>query len=496
MLLKMTKNWKKYILWFAQEHVDFRTAEFKSLVKLLNLEYRIISPESLKPFWIVEFPNDEKALKFASRSIGLKCIFELWSHGLDFEEFHRNLQNYVQNNMENVKTFFHKDCSFKITVETYNKHFTQKEKIEKIETMDYLPLEGNVNLKTPQVEWWYIEFWGLDPTQVPEQPEDILFGKWLANGQRHLIKEMSLKNRKFIGNTSMDTQLSLLMANQALIQAGDLVFDPFVGTGSLLVSAAKFGGYVLGADIDFMMLHARARPSRITQKVREKDESIKANLKQYNCANRYMDVVVADFSNPLWSDRIKFDSIITDPPYGIRESTEKVENKHATKDNTRNPDMPHYPSTSRYALPHLYKDLLIFAALHLKVGGRLVCWLPYHREDYSEEMIPLHKNLTLIANSEQPLTGQTARRLLTYEKCSEPVGILEDEVLINEAALASDFRERYFDNGCETRMERRLRKAEQREHGRLEALKRGKIVGDGREQKCNLNKARFFNKDN
>lgn len=115
----------------------------------------------------------------------------------------------------------------------------------------------------------------------------------------------------------MDAQLSLLMANQALIKSGDFVFDPFVGTGSLLVSAAKFGGCVLGADIDFMMLHARARPSRITQKVRDKDESIIANLKQYNCANRYMDVVVADFSNPIWSDRIKFDSIITDRNYNI-----------------------------------------------------------------------------------------------------------------------------------------------------------------------------------
>ena len=123
---------------------------------------------------------------------------------------------------------------------------------------------------------------------------------------------MSLKTRKFIGNTSMDAQLSLLMANQALINTNDLVFDPFVGTGSLLVSAAKFGAYVLGSDIDFMMLHARARPSRITQKVREKDESIRANLKQYNCAHYYMDVVVADFSNPLWSDRLKLDSIITD----------------------------------------------------------------------------------------------------------------------------------------------------------------------------------------
>lgn len=40
----------------------------------------------------------------------------------------------------------------------------------------------------------------------------------------------------------MDATLSLLMANQAMVKQGDLVYDPFVGTGSLLVAAAKFGG--------------------------------------------------------------------------------------------------------------------------------------------------------------------------------------------------------------------------------------------------------------
>lgn len=86
----------------------------------------------------------------------------------------------MQENNNAIKCYFKKDCSFKITVETYNKHFSQKEKIQKIETMDYLSLEGSVDLKTPQVEWWYIEFWGLDPTQVPEKPEDILFGRWVS----------------------------------------------------------------------------------------------------------------------------------------------------------------------------------------------------------------------------------------------------------------------------------------------------------------------------
>lgn len=65
----------------------------------------------------------------------------------------------------------------------------------------------------------------------------------------------------------MDPQLSLLMANQALVKDGDIVLDPFVGSGSLLVAAAQFGGYVFGTDIDYLMLHGRTRPSRITQKV-------------------------------------------------------------------------------------------------------------------------------------------------------------------------------------------------------------------------------------
>ena len=81
-------------------------------------------------------------------------------------------------------------------------------------------------------------------------------------------------------------------------------------------------------------------------------------------------------------------------------------------------------------------------------------------------MLPKHDCLHLISSSEQPLTGLTSRRLLTYEKHSEPTELSPEE----DAAsfdLGSEFRERYFDSGLESRTERRLRKAEQRERGRL-----------------------------
>lgn len=58
----------------------------------------------------------------------------------------------------------------------------------------------------------------------------------IADGQRDLIRSHSVKNRHFIGNTSMDAGLSFIMANHARVKQDDLVFDPFVGTGKLILS--------------------------------------------------------------------------------------------------------------------------------------------------------------------------------------------------------------------------------------------------------------------
>lgn len=38
------------------------------------------------------------------------------------------------------------------------------------------------------------------------------------------------------------------------VSRGSLVFDPFVGTGSILVAAAHRGAYTFGADIDMRVI--------------------------------------------------------------------------------------------------------------------------------------------------------------------------------------------------------------------------------------------------
>ena len=55
----------------------------------------------------------------------------------------------------------------------------------------------------------------------------------------------------------MDAGLSLIMANMGGVDKNHIVFDPFVGTGSLLVACAHHGAYVMGTDIDYMLIHAK-----------------------------------------------------------------------------------------------------------------------------------------------------------------------------------------------------------------------------------------------
>ncbi|XP_026330319.1 tRNA (guanine(10)-N2)-methyltransferase homolog isoform X2 [Hyposmocoma kahamanoa] len=411
--------WRRYLLWFAHEHVDFRHAEMQSILSMFDIPIKFIeNPCINKPYWIVELPSEEWARKIASRSVLLKNCIELWARAKTESQLHINLKNALLNKTNKwiipesngnlssdcdlcpndlIQTCCSVDKSYKVVVETFCKHFTMKEKVEKIEKFSYLPLEGPVKLKNPDVTLSYLEFYGIDPNNVPEKPYDLFFGKWVADGQRDLIQIHSLKKRQFIGNTSMDAQLSLIMANQAQVNCGDIVLDPFVGSGSLLVAAAHFGA-----------------------------------------------------------------------PYGVREPMEKIgidrENYTLTEEHLAN----HVPSKIDYGLTNLYTDLLSFAARHLNIGRRLITWYPLVREEYKEEHLPSHPCLRLIANSEQVLSKLTARRLLTYEKINADVS----HVPIEPHAHTHNFREKLFAMGEITRKERKEKRAEEMANEQARALRK------------------------
>jgi tRNA (guanine10-N2)-methyltransferase len=131
------------------------------------------------------------------------------------------------------------------------------------------------------------------------------------------------------------------------------------------------------------------------QKYRSKNESIRNNLRQYGLENKFLDIMVADFSTKYVRESFKFDAIITDPPYGIREKAKKIGTKKSPKqanDSNNSPPQStptspntdvsnnetqmsfHSPQQIKYSLGEIYYDLLSFSLEHLNENGRLVYW--------------------------------------------------------------------------------------------------------------------------
>ncbi|KAL2084609.1 hypothetical protein ACEWY4_020127 [Coilia grayii] len=419
MALQCSRTCRQYLLHLAHDNIDFRLPEIKAL---LSIQGKPFDPsENFKeksPFLRLNGLSEDNIRNIMGRTVCAKSAFELWGHGKTTDELKSSLLKYPS---ERMLPFLQEESTYKINVYTFNKTLVFQDRIKKIDALNFLPFKGKVNLKDPDHIFCLLEDYGTDPNNIPEEPFYRYFGRWIADGQRDLIRSHSVKKRHFIGNTSMDAGLSFIMANHARVKEHDLVYDPFVGTGSLLVACCQFGAYVCGTDIDYNTIHGAGKSSRTNQKWRGPDENIRANLRQYGTERQYVDVLISDASKSIWRREALFDAIITDPPYGIRESTRRT---GSHKDIIKPPEdfcgESHVPVSMEYRLSDIFSDLLNFAAHHLVMGGRLVYWLPIYRPEYCEEMIPLHPCLSLISNCEQVFSTHTSRRLITMEKTKEP----------------------------------------------------------------------------
>lgn len=76
-------------------------------------------------------PDENIVHQVASRAISLRFCLELWAQDKRNEDLHNSLKAHSINNSEAMTR--NKKKSFKIVVETFCKHFSQREKINKIE---------------------------------------------------------------------------------------------------------------------------------------------------------------------------------------------------------------------------------------------------------------------------------------------------------------------------------------------------------------------------
>ncbi|KAI9197520.1 S-adenosyl-L-methionine-dependent methyltransferase [Polychytrium aggregatum] len=394
-----------FVVHFAHFHLDFRLAELEALATLENVRLSYDPRDYLasSPFLKIELDSVDDARKLIQRSILIKDIVELWGAAESLDQ----LIELVKADPDRWGNYM--DVSFKFNVETFGVTLPMKVQVERINRFAFLDFRGPIDLKTPDVTFAYYEDYGdnsLHGIPSPEAPLMTYFGVLVSSGNRSLVSKYDLKKREYLGITSMDAELSLVMANQAQVKPGSFVLDPFVGTGSFLFTCAHFGAFTMGADIDGRQIRGKD------------DKSISSNVRQYNLEGRVLDNIVTDMAHHPWRQAEFWDAIVCDPPYGVRAGAKKIGHNSKVKptaDAIKANGEPRYPQTVPYEMHHVLEDLVEFSAKFLRPGGRLVYWLPTVTSEYKPEDVPQHPQFRLIANSEQNF-GKWARRLITMEK--------------------------------------------------------------------------------
>ena len=128
-----------------------------------------------------------------------------------------------------------------------------------------------------------------------------------------------------------------------------------------------------------------------------------------------------------------FDSIVCDPPYGVRARTHKVgisEKKREIYESRREKikDLPkpeqydesgnfHASMKEQYSQKDIYGDLLENASKMLRPGGRIV-FLFHNDDEKSEEenRFPSHPEFEYVCASKDQLTKHRSRFLITMQK--------------------------------------------------------------------------------
>ena len=125
------------------------------------------------------------------------------------------------------------------------------------------------------------------------------------------FEETKPHKRPFFYPGSMSPKLARCMVNLSRVTEGQLVLDPFCGTGGILIEAGIIGCKVVGSDIYWKMKNGTA-----------------INLEHYGITNyRTFNLDVREIK--MYE---KVDAVVTDPPYGISTTTGDVDGEDIIKE--------------------------------------------------------------------------------------------------------------------------------------------------------------------
>ncbi|SBT79994.1 tRNA guanosine-2'-O-methyltransferase, putative [Plasmodium malariae] len=177
----------------------------------------------------------------------------------------------------------------------------------------------------------------------------------------------ALNRRPVLGPTTTDNELAFIMCNIAKIKKGDIVLDPFVGSGGLLVTSSTFNAICIGNDIDIRLLKGN------------NDES--PNNDNIKCTQKNGLTSMYDTGEP-----------------------KKVKNIMNTK-------------MVSYSCKSAVKDLLNIASSTLVDDGMLVFLLPVQKKTIEEDIALLkHDDFYLMSYDFQTFTNYSGRLIVSMRR--------------------------------------------------------------------------------
>ncbi|KAH9159847.1 hypothetical protein EDB89DRAFT_2082906 [Lactarius sanguifluus] len=339
-----------------------------------------------------------------------RAVYEFYASGRSYEELHE--QNRSSRNLWGK---YIPETFFKFVVNGYNHSISKARQRQVIEDFSYMWFMGKVDLVSTEITMAV----SRSKHEGAAGFREAFFGRLLDQGSaRSLIKMFDVKKRQYFGNTSMEAEISLLMANQTLASPGKLIYDPFIGTSSLAYTTAHFGAFVFGSDIDGRQMRGKGDKTRHIARC----DSIWSSTTDFR--------VVHLKSLAMWR-RLRRDhrrsSLLMIAPDGVRAGAtgakrlgrkrERTGDSSAPSnparkryhtgicDQLRRPfakdDQPYLPPTKPYELSALAADFVVLVRYLLNPSGRLVFFVPTVIDEYKELDLDsmLCDEMEVVANS-------------------------------------------------------------------------------------------------
>ena len=430
-----------------------------------------IQKEPYLKFYFDDIENSDGCQKLIERATLLKSIIKIYGEGDNMDE----VINYIEkNNKDEFKKESESLDSFRFDIDFRGLSETREKELEMINKFDKFNFKAKVNIKNPKRI--FVIFRNTVENQKTKEiiSTKYFFGKQLSGKDEKELRfytKFVLTKRKYIGPTATDHLLSFLMANFAQIKEGQIIIDPFVGTGSLLIPPSYFKAQCFGCDLDVRVLRGYSvgytRKSEDDKTPQKMQGNIFSNFDDYNFPRPQ--IIRQDINKPAFrKQNFLFDAIICDPPYGWRAGVRKTglsdtkkekrekrleqkrknkkENDDTKEDNNNdnnkneiinaeNEDMDYnyvvvngeknmFLPTSHTSVNDIFNGLISFALDNLKKGGFLVCLFPVRKEKEEEDLVnhpinfPRHPQFKLIHACENINSRLRSRWCLTYQKIS------------------------------------------------------------------------------